>query len=74
MWLNITSTHPNCVNFVRVLALGEIVEARINLCVGRRQSGQKGIEVGLVGTVCSVVAFIIREEMEQEAWLSRGIR
>ncbi|RDX87685.1 hypothetical protein CR513_30813, partial [Mucuna pruriens] len=56
---------PQCW-LLRVLDLRDIVEARINLRVGR-QSGQKGVEVGLVGTE---VAIIIHAETVQEAWLS----
>ena len=73
IWLNISSTHPNCINFVRALAVREIVEAIVNLCV-RSQSGQKGVEVGLVGTICCVVAFVVHAGTIQEAWLGGGLR
>lgn len=58
MWLNISSTHPNCVNFIRVLAIRGIVVAIVNFSVGR-EVGQDGVEVGLVSIISCVVAIIV---------------
>ena len=60
--LDIPSAHPNCISFVGVLAIREIVESITDFCVGRN-SGQKGVEICLVNTICSVITIMINVEV-----------
>lgn len=62
IWLNISSAQTNCVNSVTILAIRKIVEAIVNVCVGR-EVGQKGVEVVLIGAVSSVITVVIHTEM-----------
>lgn len=72
IWLNISSAEPNCVYSVTFLAIRKIVEAIVNLCVGR-EVGQKGVEVVLVGALSSVITLVIDTEVVLESWLGVGL-
>lgn len=69
---SISSARPNCVYSVTILAIRKIVEAVLNLCVGR-EVGQKGVEVVLVGALSSVITLVIDTEVVLESWLGVGL-
>ena len=55
---NISSAESGGVSFVGVLAIGGTVKRRVCVDFGWKR-GEKGIEVGLVGTVGGVVTFVV---------------
>ena len=50
IWFNIFPAQPSCIDFIRVLAIREVVETIVDFCVCR-EMGQKGVELGLL--LCS---------------------
>jgi len=49
------------------LAIREIVETVVDLCVGS-EIGQKGVEVVLIGAIGCVVAIIVYTKVVQKFW------
>ena len=60
-------------NLVRVLAVGEVVEAIVIDVAGGGEIGEDSVEVRLVRTVNGVIAINVLTRLEEEAWLSRGL-
>jgi hypothetical protein len=55
------------------LAIREIVETVVDLCVGR-EIGQKDVEVGLICAIGCVVAIIVYTRFVQKLWLGFSLR